>query len=130
MLEAWREGLGLTESSSDLCPGLLTGVLGPGTALSTGWGQQRATAVPGRPRRARLLETVFVTSLPGLPAKDPPASGAARQVQLRILTTAAFVPRISIRLGRPQSVLPVPQRPPLLGQGAWGLGTPAPLQSV
>ena len=50
----------------------------------------------------------LVISLPGLPAKHPPASAAARQVQLRIQTTAAFISGISSRLARPQSMLLVP----------------------
>lgn len=70
------------------------------------------------------LWRLFAISLPGLPAKRPLASGAAGQVQLRILTTAACIPRISSRPGRPQSALPVspaPQLPPLLG--AWRIGS-------
>ena len=89
----------------------------PRPDFSAGWGQQTA------PRLCALWR-LFAISLPGLPAKRPLASGAARQVQLRILTTAACVPRISSRPGRPQSALPVspaPQLPPLLG--AWRIGS-------
>ena len=89
----------------------------PRPDFSAGWGQQTAPWLC-------VLWRLFAISLPGLPAKCPLASRAARQVQLRILTTAACVPRISSRSGRPQSALPVspvPQLPPLLG--AWCIGS-------
>ena len=89
----------------------------PRPDFSVGWGQQMTPWLCA-------VWRLFAISLPGLPAKRPPASGAARQVQLRILTTAACVPRISSRPGRPQSALPVsptPRLPPLLG--AWRIGS-------
>lgn len=70
-----------------------------------------------------LLETVFVIPLPGLPAKCPAALGAAREVQLRILITAAFIPRISSGLGWPRSAPPAPPAASSVGSGEWGPGT-------
>lgn len=102
-------------------PSILAYLLGepsPGTSQQRG-GSKGPLHFPGSLAGGRFWR-LFVISLPGLPAKHPPACGAARQVQLRIRTTAAFVPRISSRLGQPRPALPVPPAATSAGGGVSG----------
>lgn len=116
--------MGPADSFGALLPtGLLSEEV-PGQGLVHRLGAAKGHCINRASFQCGLWGDCHFTSWPGLPAKCPPASGTAQQVQLRILTTAAVVPRISSRLGRPWSVLPVTLAGTSAGGDVGGGGTP------